>query len=137
MDIPNSVTDIGQWSFWGCSNMTSIRIGSGVKNIGGYTFNGCSGLKSITCDAVVPPVCEMGVFYYVDKSIPLYVPRESIDAYKDAPYWTEFYNVKAIGTELIEIISDNQVINDKVLYNGQVYFIKGDRVYTMQGQLVE
>ncbi len=46
--IPNSVTSIGGWAFYGCSCLTSVTIGNGVTSIGNYAFYGCSSLTSIT-----------------------------------------------------------------------------------------
>ena len=64
----------------------------------------------------------MGVFYYIDKSIPLYVPAGSEDAYRTAAYWEEFYNIQAIGAESLENVSD-KVTNNKILRNGQIYIL--------------
>jgi len=88
--IPNSVISIGDGAFAYCSSLTSVTIGSGVTSIEGGAFEGCSSLTSISCEAVNPPVCENYVFYNVDKSIPLYVPANSIDAYKEAKGWKDF-----------------------------------------------
>ena len=59
-------------------------------------FGGCNGLVSIPCKASVPPALGDDVFLWVDKSIPLYVPAESIGLYQSAPQWSEFVNIKAI-----------------------------------------
>ena len=46
--IPNSVTSIGKWAFWGCSGLTSVTIPNSVTSIGLEAFEGCSGLTSVT-----------------------------------------------------------------------------------------
>ena len=46
--IPNSVTSIGSYAFYGCSGLTSITIPNSVTSIGNSAFNGCSGLSSFT-----------------------------------------------------------------------------------------
>ena len=46
--IPNSVTSIGQYAFYGCSGLTSITIPNSVTSIGDSAFGGCSGLTSVT-----------------------------------------------------------------------------------------
>ena len=46
--IPNSVTSIGSYAFYGCSSLTSIAIPNSVTSIVDYAFAECSGLTSIT-----------------------------------------------------------------------------------------
>ena len=45
--IPNSVTEIREWTFAGCSGLTSIELGSNVATIGISAFCFCDGLTSI------------------------------------------------------------------------------------------
>ena len=45
--IPDSVTSIGRMAFSNCSDLTSVTIGSGVTSIDSYTFSNCSGLTSV------------------------------------------------------------------------------------------
>ena len=54
--IPDSVTSIGNYAFYGCSSLTSITIPDNVTSIGDYTFNGCSSLTSITIPANVTSI---------------------------------------------------------------------------------
>ncbi len=48
INIPNSVTTIGEGAFYGCDSLTSINIPDSVTTIGDSAFNGCSSLTSIT-----------------------------------------------------------------------------------------
>ena len=45
--IPNSVTSIGDHAFYECSSLKSITIPDSVTNIGNYAFYGCHNLTSI------------------------------------------------------------------------------------------
>ena len=45
--IPNSVTSIGNYAFFGCSSLISITIGNSVTSIGTSAFYKCSGLKKV------------------------------------------------------------------------------------------
>ena len=47
--IPNSVTEIGGWSFW-FTGLTSINIPSSVTYIGVNPFAGCAGLEEIVVE---------------------------------------------------------------------------------------
>ncbi len=46
--IPNSVTSIGDYAFYGCSGLTSVTIPNSVTSIGRSAFYGCSSLTSVT-----------------------------------------------------------------------------------------
>ena len=46
--IPDGVTRIGDFAFYYCDGLTSVTIPSSVKSIGESAFSECSGLKSVT-----------------------------------------------------------------------------------------
>ena len=46
--IPDSVTTIGDYAFYGCTSLTSITIPDSVTSIGLSAFSGCSSLESMT-----------------------------------------------------------------------------------------
>ena len=46
--IPDSVTEICDYTFYGCSSLTNITIPDSVTSIGSSAFSGCSSLESIT-----------------------------------------------------------------------------------------
>ena len=47
VDIPNSVTTIGDSAFIGCSGLTSVKIPNSVTSIGNESFSECTGLTSV------------------------------------------------------------------------------------------
>jgi len=53
IEIPTSVTSIGNGAFHNCSSLTSIEIPTGVTSIGNEAFYGCSHLVSIEIPANV------------------------------------------------------------------------------------
>ena len=79
------------------------------------------------------------VFYEVDCSnIPLYVPAESINAYKAAEQWKEFNPIQAIqDSEGIDDIIGDKTKRAKFIQNGQIFILRGDKTYTLQGQEVK
>ena len=56
--IPNSVTSIRGYAFYGCSSLTSVTIPNSVTSIGDRTFEGCSSLTSVTIPNSVTDIWE-------------------------------------------------------------------------------
>ena len=48
LTVPDSVTSIGSYAFYGCSGLMSVTIPDSVTSIGICAFYGCSGLTSMT-----------------------------------------------------------------------------------------
>lgn len=99
--IPNGVTIVADAAFRSCSKLTSIKIPNTVTILGERAFSACTGLTTIICEAVTPPTCGTEEFYNVDKSIPVYVPAESINSYRSTSYWKEFTNIQTISVEYL------------------------------------
>ncbi len=59
--IPNNVTIIEDYAFFGCDNLTSITIPNGVTSIGSNSFGSCYYLNSITIPSSVTSI-ESGAF---------------------------------------------------------------------------
>ncbi len=94
--IPNTVRTMKDFAFSYCYALSSVTIPSSIDTLGYGVFEGCSGLTSITCEAVELPSMDGHVFDGVDKSIPLYVPAESIEYYRAANQWKNFTNILPI-----------------------------------------
>ena len=47
IEIPDSVTSIGNWAFSECSSLTSIEIPDSVTSIDKYAFWGCTSLTNV------------------------------------------------------------------------------------------
>lgn len=87
--IGNGVTSIGGEAFYRCAALSSVTIGNSIESIGGSAFEYCSGLTSITLTALIPPYLGIGVFTRTD-NFQIYVPAESVDAYKSATGWSAY-----------------------------------------------
>ena len=61
--IPNSVTSIGSFAFSNCHGLTSIAIPNSVTMIDSYAFDNCDGLSSITIPNSVTSIGE-GAFSF-------------------------------------------------------------------------
>ena len=118
--IPNSVTSIGGYAFYGCTGLTSITIGNSVTSIGGRAFSGCTGLISITSHAITPPECddkypEDNVFAYVPNTIPVRVPCGAKDAYQSTWRWSDFENYIEIPNHSLAVTTQNEDMGSVVI----------------------
>lgn len=97
--IPYSVTEISYDAFYYCSSLENISIPSNVTSIGHRALRNCSGLISITVEATTPPTLGADKVFDGTNDCPIYVPTESVDAYKSATNWSEYASrIQAIPT---------------------------------------
>jgi len=117
--IPNSVTTIGGWAFSGCGSLTSVTIPNSVTTIGGWAFGICTNITQISSEAVVPPTCESGVFFYVNTSkCKLIVPKNSLDAYKQAYQWKDFSLIGGSTTGITNTVYNKAGLADVYTIDG-------------------
>ena len=88
--IPDSVTTIGQYAFYECASLKSATIPNSVTTIGMQAFVYCSSLTSVYCKAITPPALGKHVFHENANSRNIYVPTESVSAYKSANEWSGY-----------------------------------------------
>lgn len=89
--LPENVTSVGASAFDGCSNLYRATLPATLKSIGANAFKGTA-LKVIYNRSTNPQEVSGDVFEGVDKAAcKLYVPTGSVEAYKNAPVWKEFF----------------------------------------------
>ena len=96
IDIPNSVTRVNSYAFRNCTGLTSVTFPENVTYIGSYAFYSCSSLTSVVCMATNVPILSSTAFYGDINSLPLYVPAQSLEAYKAADVWKDFGTILSI-----------------------------------------
>ena len=98
--IGNSVTAIGANAFAGIETLKKVSIGESVKTIGEQAFYNCMNLETIFNYRPTPTNTYSNAFDGVDKfECTLYVLPNSIDMYKAAAVWRDFFYTYAIGAE--------------------------------------
>lgn len=99
INIPNGVEAIKVSAFWNCRNLESIIIPSSVNSIGISAFSECKALKDIYCQAVNVPETHSSAFDNSPiENMTLYVPGESMNAYKTTDPWSGFGKFQALTT---------------------------------------
>ena len=98
--IPDSVTEIGDDAFYGCTSLASITIPDSVTSIGNLAFYNCTSLKTVYCKPTTPPIggdsmfSYNGPYYHVPIGCKIYVPASDddsiINAYKAKYNWSNY-----------------------------------------------
>ena len=103
--IPDGATLIGNSTFYDCSRLTSVAIGEGVVHIGENAFLNCAAVKDIYCYALVPPGLSGNPFVSLSYGANLYVPCGTEFDYSITGYWAAFENI--MGVEYQVQVSTN------------------------------
>ena len=120
--MSDGIEKIGDWAFSGCSSLDFFRVGSNVKTIGKEAFSDCTAMTKLNTTAPVPPTCGSQALDDINKwTCKLFVNKESIDQYKAAEQWKEFFFISEhVG------VDDVSVDTPDALY--EVYNLQGVRV---------
>ena len=99
--IPDGVTSIGDWAFRDCSSLTSVTIPNSVTSIGYGAFEDCSSLTSVYCKPIRPPKGGGYILNGNSSERKIYVPTQSVSAYKASTYWKDYANA-IVGYDFTE-----------------------------------
>lgn len=90
INIPSNITLIDRNAFDSCTGLKEVTIGDGIQEIEYAAFRNCSNLLNFTCLATNPPTFNSYAFNGTHKSMKIYVPSESVEAYKAASGWSDY-----------------------------------------------
>ena len=78
--IPDSVTEIKAYAFYGCTELTSVRVGNSVASIGESAFEGCTGLTSVYYTVDIAGWCGIdGLINIVGSDVTLYIGGQMLE----------------------------------------------------------
>ena len=102
--------------------MKSATVGSCVESLKDGEFEGCRGMETICSLSEIPPTCGSRVFSGVNKeTCKLYVPELSIELYKAAYGWNEFFNIE-------DAVNDIRIDGKAAIDNGAWFNMNGQRL---------
>ena len=111
--IPESVTSIGDYAFYGCSSLTSVVIPNSVTSIGDWAFEGCYGLERIYLLIEEPLIDIYNAFfseYESEFERVFIVPESAVETYRTAEGWSgiaKYITGSERMTKSIEVTASN------------------------------
>ena len=147
--MPNTITTIKNNAFIYANELKTVYFPSSIEVIEGFVFYDNASLTTLFCLVPSPPYPIDGTAGPIEETVTLYVPSESLDAYKSAPYWKNFKNIIPIDVwDFVEdeiyyhIVDENNVsvtfkelgfgtysghvvIPETVTHNGITYHVTG------------
>lgn len=107
---------IEERAFKDCIALTEIDLPSTWRELGSGTFRDCYNIRKVISRAVVPPTYSNygDILYGCDKTdVKLYVPAMSVDKYRAASGWKEFYTILSMEDKTSNAyIYDYSIIDD-------------------------
>ena len=116
IDIPSSVNYVCAGAFIG-SGIESLTLSKDVYGLSIQAFTGADSLKSVICHVSSPSdiMITRAIFLEERIDVPedcvLYVPEESVDEYKALYGWSNFADIRPIGSAAIK---DAEAVTDDV-----------------------
>ena len=87
--LPETLIKIGDNTFVHCSGIKKLDIPQSVSTIGANVFYNCTNLSVFICRAVTPPAMASS-FTTSPADLKIYVPDDSVEAYKQASGWSKY-----------------------------------------------
>ncbi len=86
--IPESVTTIDRYAFASSNGLLTVTLPKSITTIGMSAFQRCQNLATVYCKSTTPSTLSSNVFFSNAEGRKIYVPTESVEAYKAA--WSEY-----------------------------------------------
>ena len=87
--MPESLNCIYHAAFYCCYGLSDVILPKSVWYIESQAFDACRGMQSITVLSQKPPQGGRSMLDGTN-NCPIYVPDKSVDAYKQAEYWSDY-----------------------------------------------
>ena len=117
------------------SKAGTITLPASLQSLGDEVFYNDENLKEIKVLAMIPPTCTTKTFDGLDKTkVKVIVPAGTATAYKNATGWKNF-NISD-GTQAVSNVYAEEGQSAKIIENGQILILRGDKMYTLTGQEV-
>lgn len=82
-----AITSLGDGVWRYCKSLKYAILPETLTSMSAYTFGDCNAMEYVICRAVTPPTIGVNNF---NGTYPIYVPDESVEAYKTATNWSQY-----------------------------------------------
>lgn len=140
VDIPQSVKKLGYASFYYCKNLRYVNIPNNVTEIEYGALFECTALDTIDCYLDAPISITSATVYNVPQTCKLIVNDGTKSLWENALYWKNLTIIERNGfPDGLEDTSTTQSRSacEKLFRDGQIFILRGDKTYTLQGQEVK
>lgn len=124
-------------SFVNATGLRKIELPASIKSFSS-SFDGAVNLSEVICNAVTPPSIDTYTFRNAQVNT-VYVPAQSVDAYKADKYWSA-YNVLPINPTSVEINKDADLTvtcKDGYVQISSEMQVSEVKAYNLNGQLIK
>ena len=126
VEIPENVSKINSNTFYKCTSLAAVKIPSSVTEILNSAFKECSNLGSVTVCSTTPPRLRVDVFTNCAPELKIYVPQESVEAYKEASGWSTYVD-KVVGDHIVDdVIFEPWTSTDSLPTTAGNYYLTTD-----------
>ena len=94
--LPDAIQTIPYGAFQGCTQLTSVTLGSQCEMLSSYCFDLCP-LQHLYVKSTLPPTCNTNTFTGAEEIFDnciLHVPNNSKDIYRNHETWGRFKNIE-------------------------------------------
>ena len=91
--LPDSLRSLELGAFYSCRSLRSVTLPASLERIGDFCFHYCDSLTEVRNYSDTPQPITNVFRDSIGLKRTLYVPSQSIDLYRKAPYWRDFSSI--------------------------------------------
>lgn len=107
-DAPAGTTDIEHYALGSSNDLERLELGANIDSLTYGSLEDLNNVKLAICWATTPPRCNENAMGIAFTRTILYVPKASVDAYREARMWKKFVTILPIE-EVGDINGDNNI----------------------------
>lgn len=88
--ISDNLTQIiDSYAFRLCPNLKTITLSASLSSLGYDPFSSSPKIEIVYCRSILPPIVQ-GNGFFDNREVIIYVPKQSVELYKESPFWCNY-----------------------------------------------